>query len=197
MFRRVTRPWADRRGRPHDLRSVPAKPAERPLEWPDLEGRARVLLGDSQAARWEGRVDELADEILARLDRQTDATLLRFIHMAGTRPEDYSTHHAILVMLLCALAGPRLPGWQPAWRRPLTRAALTMNIGMVPLQNELVRQAHPPTPVQRAQVDAHALRGVELLRRPVSTTRLARCAAPPPRCAERPAAGSQPFGWPG
>ncbi|HJV69676.1 phosphohydrolase [Ideonella sp.] len=147
----------------YDLRSVPANPAERPLEWPDLEGRARVLLGDSRAARWEGRLDELADEILARLDRQVDATLLRFIHMAGTRPEDYSTHHAILVMLLCALAGPRLPGWQPEWRRPLTRAALSMNIGMVPLQNELVRQAHPLTPVQRAQVDAHALRGVELL----------------------------------
>lgn len=147
----------------YDLRSVPAKPAERPLEWPDLEGRARVLLGDSKVARWEGRVDELVDETLARLDRQTDVTLLRFIHIAGTRPEDYSTHHAILVMLLCALAGPRLPGWQSAWRRPLTRAALTMNIGMVPLQNELVRQAHPLTPVQRAQVDAHALRGVELL----------------------------------
>jgi len=163
----------------YDLRSAPPRPAERPLEWPDLEGRARVLLnapgaaarggpslleGDGRAARWEARVDELAEEMLARLDRQGDATLLRFIHMAGSQPEDYSTHHAILVMLLCALAGPRLPGWQPEWRRPLTRAALAMNIGMVPLQNELVRQAHALTPAQRAQVEAHPQRSVELLK---------------------------------
>lgn len=141
----------------------PRPVVERPLEWPDLEGRARVLLGSTQAERWEARMDELAGEMLARLDRQPDAVLLRFIHMAGTRSEDYSTHHAILVMLLCALAGPRLPGWQPAWRRPLTRAALSMNVGMVPLQNELVRQAHPLSPAQRALVDGHARRSVELL----------------------------------
>ncbi len=147
----------------YDRRHSEPPPAERPLEWPDLEGRARVLLADTRAARWEARLDELADEMLARLERQVDATLLRFIHLAGTRPEDYSTLHAILVMLLCALAGPRLPGWQPAWRRPMTRAALSMNVGMVPLQNELVRQAHPLTPAQRAQVDTHAARGVELL----------------------------------
>lgn len=147
----------------YDRLASEPRPVERPLEWPDLEARARVLLGDTRAARWQARLDELADEMLARLDRQPDATLLRFIHLAGTRPEDYSTHHAMLVMLLCALAGPRLPGWQTDWRRPLTRAALTMNVGMVPLQNELARQAGPLTPAQRAQVDAHATRGVELL----------------------------------
>lgn len=138
-------------------------PVDKPLEWPDLEGRARVLLSATQAERWEARLDELADEMVARLERQTDFVLLRFFHIAGTRPEDYSTHHAILVMLLCALAGPRLPGWQPEWRRPLTRAALSMNVGMVPLQNELVRQAHPLSPSQRGQVGNHALRSVELL----------------------------------
>ena len=146
-----------------DLRNIEARPVERALEWPDLEGRARVLLSDTRAQRWEARLDELADEMLARLDRHPDATLLRFIHMAGHRPEDYSTHHAILVMLLCALAGPRLPGWAPEWRRPLTRAALSMNVGMTTLQQELVRQTQPLSPAQRSHVDAHAGRGVELL----------------------------------
>jgi len=147
----------------YDLRTLDAKPVERPLEWPDLEGRARVLLADTQAPGWLGRLDELCDTMLARLDRQPDGTVLRFIHMAGTRPEDYSTHHAILVMMLCALAGPRLHGWEPAWRRSLTRAALTMNVGMVPLQNELVRQSTPLTATQRAAVDGHPARGAELL----------------------------------
>lgn len=155
----------------YDRRAVePARPVERPLEWPDLEARARVLLSapgagaDTRAARWEQRLDELAEEMLGRLERQVDATLLRFFHAAAARPEDYSTLHAILVMLLCALAGPRLPGWQPEWRRPLTRAALSMNVGMVPLQNELVRQPHALTAGQRAQVEAHAERGVALLK---------------------------------
>jgi hypothetical protein len=155
----------------YDRRAVELpKPGERPLEWPDLEARVRVLLGapgagaDTRATRWEQRLDELADEMLARLDRQVDATLLRFFHAAASRPEDYSTLHAILVMLLCALAGPRLPGWQPEWRRPLTRAALSMSVGMVPLQNELVRQTQPLSAAQRGQVQAHAERGVELLK---------------------------------
>jgi HD-GYP domain-containing protein (c-di-GMP phosphodiesterase class II) len=147
----------------YDLRSIEARTVERPLEWPDLEGRARVLLGDTRAVRWQERLDELAQEMLNRLDRHTDATLLRYIHLAGQRPEDYSTHHAMLVMLLCALAGPRLPGWMPEWRRPLTRAALSMNVGMTGLQQELVRQTQPLSPTQRAHVDAHADRGVELL----------------------------------
>ncbi|MBT9599338.1 MAG: phosphohydrolase [Vitreoscilla sp.] len=148
----------------YDLRSREAVPRERPLDWPDLEARGRVLLGDTQAARWEERLDELAGMLLARLDKHADFTLLRYIHLAGSQPEDYSTHHAILVMMLCALAGPRLPGWTPEWRRPLTRAALSMNVGMVPLQNELVRQAQPLSTTQRAQVDGHARRSAELLR---------------------------------
>jgi hypothetical protein len=155
----------------YDRRAIELpKPAERPLEWPDLEARARVLLsapgagGDTRAARWEQRLDELAEEMLARLDRQVDASLLRFFHAAASRPEDYSTLHAILVMLLCALAGPRLPGWQAEWRRPLTRAALSMNVGMVPLQNELVRQPGPLTLAQRAQVEAHGQRALQLLK---------------------------------
>jgi hypothetical protein len=146
-----------------DRATEPMPLVEQPLEWPDLESRARVLLADTRAPRWLARIDELAQDMLSRLDRQVDATLLRFIHMAGHQPENYSTHHAILVMLLCALAGPRLPGWQPEWRRPLTRAALSMNVGMTTLQQELVRQAQPLSPTQRVQVDAHSLRGVELL----------------------------------
>jgi HD-GYP domain-containing protein (c-di-GMP phosphodiesterase class II) len=154
----------------YDRRAIDLpRPGERPLEWPDLEARVRVLLSapgagvDTRGTRWEQRLDELADEMLARLDRNVDATLLRFFHAAASRPEDYSTLHAILVMLLCALAGPRLPGWQPEWRRPLTRAALSMSVGMVPLQNELVRQTQPLSAAQRALVQAHAGRGVELL----------------------------------
>lgn len=148
-----------------DQRATEPMPlTEPPLEWPDLESRARVLLGDTRALRWLPRIDELADDMLKRLDRQVDATLLRFIHMAGHQPENYATHHAILVMLLCALAGPRLPGWKPEWRKSLTRAALSMNVGMTTLQQELVRQTQPLSTTQRAQVDAHAERGVALLR---------------------------------
>jgi hypothetical protein len=146
-----------------DRATEPMPLVEQPLEWPDLESRARVLLGDTRAARWLVRLDELAEDMLRRLDRQVDATLLRFVHMAGHQPENYATHHAVLVMLLCALAGPRLPGWQPGWRRSLTRAALSMNVGMTTLQQDLVRQAQPLSPTQRAQVDAHSVRGVELL----------------------------------
>jgi hypothetical protein len=36
-----------------DLRASTLPTVERPLDWPDLEGRARVLLADPACARWQ------------------------------------------------------------------------------------------------------------------------------------------------
>jgi HD-GYP domain-containing protein (c-di-GMP phosphodiesterase class II) len=68
-----------------------------------------------------------------------------------------------MVAVVCDLAARTLDSCSDEHRRSLRRAALTMNIGMTRLQDQLALQATAVTPEQRALIDGHAARGVELL----------------------------------
>jgi len=76
----------------------------------------------------------------------------------------YSAGHALLVTAVCELAARHLGAWPGAWRESLRRAALTMNIAMTGLQDNLANQEDRPTPQQRALIDGHAALGAERLR---------------------------------
>jgi HD-GYP domain-containing protein (c-di-GMP phosphodiesterase class II) len=58
---------------------------------------------------------------------------------------------------VCELAARHL-GWPADWRPSLRRAALTMNIAMTTLQDQLALQDGPVTPRQREVIDMHAAR---------------------------------------
>ncbi|NDY91942.1 HD-GYP domain-containing protein [Ideonella livida] len=139
------------------------RPGDPEPTWPDLQARARILLADTSLPDWQPRLDELLAELLQQFRRRPDELLARTFYEAGTSFEDYATHHALLVMLLCDLAGPRLPRWDPSWETPLLKAALTMNIGMHALQNQLAREVRPLSAPQQVQVRAHAQLGMQLL----------------------------------
>ena len=63
---------------------------------------------------------------------------------------------------LASLAAERL-GWSDSEKLALIRAALTMNIAMLDLQNTLATQTTPLTPAQRADIDSHPQRGRAML----------------------------------
>jgi HD-GYP domain-containing protein (c-di-GMP phosphodiesterase class II) len=133
-------------------------------DWPDLQMRLRLLLADPRGGpEWVARLRTLRDEILAAVDRHTDRALLRLMHDAGQEYQEYSANHSLLVCVLVALSAPALPGWDPAWGDALTLAALTMNVSIASLQDELARQLEKPSPAQRTQLDAHPARSVEIL----------------------------------
>jgi HD-GYP domain-containing protein (c-di-GMP phosphodiesterase class II) len=64
---------------------------------------------------------------------------------------------------LCELVGAEL-GWPDDQRQSLVLAALSMNLAMTALQDELALQAGPPTAGQRESVETHAARGAQWLR---------------------------------
>ena len=78
---------------------------------------------------------------------------------------DYSASHALLVAVVAELASRHVPGITPAQRQSPSCAALSMNVAMTALQNQLAQQSSRSTPQQRAEVDAHPARAVAALRR--------------------------------
>ncbi len=153
--------------RPHyDSLALPgaaAKAAERPLDWPNLQMRLRLLLVDPRGADWIPRLRALRDDVLALAERNADRALLRLMYDACNDFQDYSANHSLFVCVLAAMACQQLPGWQPEWADPLTLAALTMNVTFTQVQDELARQADPPSESQRAMLREHPERAARQL----------------------------------
>jgi HD-GYP domain-containing protein (c-di-GMP phosphodiesterase class II) len=146
--------------------AVPAaasRPAERPLDWPNLQMRLRLLLVDPRGADWIARLRALRDDVLALVERGPDRALMRLMHDAGSEFQDYSASHSLFVCVLVAMASTQLPGWQAEWADALTLAALAMNVTVTQMQDELARQPGPMSDVQRAAMRDHAERAAELL----------------------------------
>jgi HD-GYP domain-containing protein (c-di-GMP phosphodiesterase class II) len=91
-----------------------------------------------------------------------DASLYHLIHSAGHSLEKYSSHHALLVMVVCEQAA-QLLGWSDDALRSLGCAALTMNVAMASLQDQLADSDLPLTPATRAHIDKHPQQGAQLL----------------------------------
>lgn len=134
-----------------------------PVDWPNLQMRLRLLLVDPRGADWTARLRAVRDEALALVQRHPDRALLRLMHDAAHEYQEYSASHSLLVCVLVALSAPQVPGWNAAWHDALTLAALSMNVSITALQDELARQRERPTPRQRELLDVHATRSAEIL----------------------------------
>ena len=150
-----------------DYDSIPLpgapKSPERPLAWPDLQMRLRMLLVNPHAADWIARVRLLRDDVLALVERGPDRALMRLMYDASNEFQDYSASHSLFVCVLTSMACAQLPGWQPEWAESLTVAALTMNLAFTQTQDELARQAGPLSEAQRHGLREHPERAAQLL----------------------------------
>ena len=140
-----------------------ARPADRPLDWPNLQMRLRLMLVDPRGADWIARMRTLRDDVLALVERSPDRALVRLMYDASNEFQDYSASHSLFVCVLVALSCPVLPGWQAEWLEPLTLAALTMNVSFTSMQDEMARQAGPVSDAQRGSLRDHPEHSANLL----------------------------------
>lgn len=131
--------------------------------WHVLSLRASGLLREPVAAPFAALAQRCDDEISSLVNDAPEASLLLLIQGAGSDVQRYSTMHALLVTVVCELASQAVATWTNEQRGSLRRAALTMNIGMTRLQDQLAVQDSSVTASQRAQIQGHAVRGRELL----------------------------------
>ena len=150
-----------------DYESLPvpgtARAPERPLDWPNLQMRLRLMLVDPRGADWVARLRTLRDDVMALVERGPDRALMRLTHDASNEFQDYSANHSLFVCVLTSMACAQLPGWRAEWADSLTLAALTMNVTFTQTQDELARQAGPLSDNQRAALRDHPERAAELL----------------------------------
>jgi hypothetical protein len=120
----------------------------------------RIATGSGDAGEALGVVRHAGAELQRLCALDPDALLAAPLLLDGGR---YGTRHGIAaaVVLECVLARLDTP---PAERRSAVLAALTMNVGMLELQEQLYGQPGGLSPAQRDAVLAHPAVGVSLLR---------------------------------
>lgn len=131
--------------------------------WSDLEsGLAMVLSQPLKVQEFEARILQYDRWMQNLIQYDTDVALYLLFQLASHSPAGYSASHALVCAVLSHLLAQefQLPR---AERDSLVHAALTMNIAMTELQNQLANQREQPTPEQRASLRDHETRGAELL----------------------------------
>jgi len=143
--------------------AVTARRGEPAPTWAGLSVRLGGMLREPTNDNFVGRLDKLDDELMTLLAGGADESLGKLIYVATTDTARYSANHTILAAVLAELAARHLQDWPEEWRRSLRRAALTMNIAMTNLQDQLAVQGAPLSATQREQIKQHAANGTALL----------------------------------
>ncbi|MCM2297089.1 phosphodiesterase [Rhodoferax sp.] len=132
--------------------------------WSDLEaGLAMLLLHPQKTREFAARILQYDRWMQNLIQHDTDVALYLLFQLASHSPVGYSASHALVCAVLCHLVAReiQLPETE---RDSLVRAALTMNIAMTGLQNQLANQRGRPTPEQEVALQTHEARGEDLLR---------------------------------
>jgi len=134
-------------------------------DWSQLQSSATQLLRSPLAGDFEGRFQSLHGELARNCEETPDATLLALVFLSAQETRMYSATHAMLVACVCMVVAREMLHWPEGRVLQLGRAAITMNIAMTELQDQLAQQSAPLTAAQIAAVQDHASRSEQLLRR--------------------------------
>ena len=136
-------------------REVAAVALSVPEQWQALVSQLDLALRELRAGSdWRQRLFGVHGRARLAYQRRADASLYHLVYEAGHSPQKYSCHHALLTLLMSEQAATTL-GWSQPWIDSLGRAALTMNVAMLRLQDQLAVSDHAPTPDMRAEIEAH------------------------------------------
>ncbi|MEC5387712.1 HD domain-containing phosphohydrolase [Uliginosibacterium sp. H3] len=105
------------------------------------------------------QMNSLARLVQMLAERSPDTALAAMIL---TEQRRYPIIHSLHTAILCELIARRL-GWDEARRTSLCCAAMTMNLAMLELQQQLCSQRRAPTPEQRRDINRHPALGAEML----------------------------------
>jgi len=151
---------------------------------PDASHRIAHARGDELAGLWDSSMDHIgmllrasadrpdfttaleqaAEPVMALIQRDPDLAIFQVVQQAEGTQRQYASRHAVHTGIAASLAARRLC-WSYDDMRAAFRAALTMNISMVELQNRLAHQVTPVTALQREQIRSHPERSVEILKK--------------------------------
>lgn len=133
--------------------------------WSDLEAALSVLLSRPlQVQDFSAKVRQFDGWLQDLVAHDIDSAMYLMFQLASTSTVGYSASHALVCGTLCHIMAQELHLPQRE-RDSLVRAALTMNIGMTQLQDELSEQRERPSSEQQEAIRSHPEDSLMLLQR--------------------------------
>lgn len=124
---------------------------------------AFALAADDYSASWLDRLCKLGIRIRDLARQDPDVALYLMLQTAVNDVDNYSASHSMYCAVVADLCSSYLE-WPEPEADALRCAALTMNLGMLSVQNAMAVQAEPVTSAQKSCIEAHAEKSVELLK---------------------------------
>jgi hypothetical protein len=121
--------------------------------------RLHALLGSGRVVGFSGEVKRIAELLQRACEANADLSLASIILQ---REGPYATRHMVNVAMVCELVGTAME-LSPEERSSIMAAALTMNISMLDLQQQLLAVDGPLSDTQHTEVRQHCAQGVALL----------------------------------
>ena len=131
--------------------------------WSDLEaGLGIILSSPASVHEFENRVWQYDRWMQTLLARDTDVGLYLLFQLATNSPVGYSASHALVSAVLAHLIALEV-GLPQDERDSMVHAALTKNLAMTALQDQLASQLDKPSEYQQEAIRVHAEDGVRML----------------------------------
>lgn len=131
--------------------------------WLDLHAGWRVLMHQHAEARdFLPRFDAVRTQAWDLLARQPDESLFVLVQLLYDAQSGYCASNALAAAAVCHSIAPAA-GLDEAEQAAVFNAALTMNLGMARLQDQLAQQKPPPDPHQRSEIRQHPHRSRDIL----------------------------------
>ncbi len=125
-----------------------------PAMWNDGLDRVARALRQTNAQTFGAALDEAAEPVAALIDRDPDLAIFQVLRQQGNEHVQYGVNHSMHAAITSSLVAQRL-GWSSDDAQRAFKTALTMNLSMLELQGQLALQTSPPSPDQRAAIQAH------------------------------------------
>ena len=131
--------------------------------WLEWQQALTQLFRAPQASDFLPRFKEIFSPLNQYLQRAPDGALLALMQMSAQETRCYSATHSMLAAVVCMTVARETLHWPENRVHPLGCAALSMNIGMARLQDELAQQQGPLSAQQAQEIEGHAERSVAIL----------------------------------
>lgn len=135
-----------------------------PPDWHEWQRGLTQLLRKPAKVDFAQRFGDLFASLNGYVTKSPDGALLALMQLSAEETRYYCATHSMLTSAICMTVARETLRWPENRIRPLGLAALSMNIGMAQLQDELAQQKTPLTPQQAQQVDQHSDVSVSILR---------------------------------
>ena len=139
-----------------------APPEALPALWSACMDRVGRTLRLNPGRDFTTALDEASQPVLQLIARDPDLAIFQVLRQGALGPAHYGVSHSMHAAITSHLVAARL-GWSADDTLRVFKAALTMNLSMLDLQERLSAQRTPPTASQREAIATHPLRSREML----------------------------------